>query len=90
VSAVNLRIEEIVLHGLSVEDVPAFKAALRERLAELAQRHEAPMPHTTVAVRRGTPVAAGPADQLAARVAGSVWTAATATQGRPAAEGQPG
>jgi hypothetical protein len=84
VSSVSINIEEIVLHGLPVEDVSAFRAALRERLTELARRHEAPMREATVAVRRGTPVTAGPADQLAARLAGSVWAAATATQGRPA------
>jgi hypothetical protein len=75
--SVHVTVEEIVLHGVVVDDVPAFRSALRTRLAELAAQHRAPVAPATAALRRGTPVAAGPAAELAARVAGSVWTAAT-------------
>ena len=74
-SRININVEEIVLHGLSIEDVSGFRAALREQLTQLASSHRGELAGRTGAVRRGTPVAAGPADQLAARVASSVWTA---------------
>jgi hypothetical protein len=76
-SRIDVTVEEIVLSGLSVGDVPAFRAALRERLTELATSHRAPLAPGTAARRTGTPVAAGPQADLAARVAASVWTAAT-------------
>jgi hypothetical protein len=72
---IQVNVEEIVLRGLSIEDVPAFRAALREQLTQLASSHRGELTGHTAAVRRGTPVAAGPTDQLAARVASSVWTA---------------
>ena len=53
--------EEIVLHGLSIEDVPAFRTALRERLTELAlEPSRGNSTAGTAARRTGTPVAAGP------------------------------
>jgi hypothetical protein len=72
---VHVNVEEIVLSGLSIEDVPTFRAALRERLTELAAGHRGELRDGTAALRRGTPVTAGPAAELASRVAGSVWTA---------------
>jgi hypothetical protein len=78
-SRIDVTVEEIVLRGVSVDDVPAFRAALRDRLTELATGHRESLAPATAAVRRGTPVPAGPSADLAARVAGSVWTAVTAT-----------
>jgi hypothetical protein len=72
---VHIRVEEVVLSGLSIEDVPAFRSALRERLTELAAGHREPLTARTSAIRAGTPVMAGPQADLAARVATSVWTA---------------
>jgi hypothetical protein len=76
-SRIDVTVEEIVLHGLSIEDVPAFRTALRARLRELATGHRGRLAPGTAARRTGTPVAAGPQGDLAARVASSVWTAAT-------------
>ena len=76
-SRIDVTVEEIVLHGVSIEDVPAFRGALRERLTELARAHRAPVTPGTAARRTGTPVVAGLQADLAARVAASVWTAAT-------------
>ena len=74
---VNVTIEEIVLSGVSIEDAATFRGALRERLTELARAHRQPLAPGTAARRTGTPVTAGPQADLAARVAASVWTAAT-------------
>jgi hypothetical protein len=74
VNAVRLRIDEIVLDGVDVPDVGAFRTSLVAELSRLASGHQGTYPSGAAPVLVGTPVGPSTVDGLGAEVARSVWS----------------
>jgi hypothetical protein len=74
-STVSVHIGEIVIDGVAVADVGAFRAAVMDTLTRLAAEHAGGYPSGEATLLVGTPVVAGGLAEadLGVRVAHSVW-----------------
>jgi hypothetical protein len=78
---VRIDIDEIVIDGVDVGDVGAFRAALVAELTGLASGHRGDYPSGRAYELRGSPVESSPSERLGASVARSAWSSMIPSQG---------